>query len=63
VPVVTVDDDQPRRALSKQGSERRVSRVFTLDITDVELLCVCYLASVATAQIRYPLDNAKTQKI
>jgi hypothetical protein len=26
-----------------------ISRVFTLDTTDVELLCVCYLASVTTA--------------
>jgi predicted PurR-regulated permease PerM len=32
-----------------------ISRVFTLDTTGVELLCVCYLASVTTAQIRYSL--------
>jgi predicted PurR-regulated permease PerM len=36
-----------------------VSRVFTLDITDVELLCVCYLASVTTAQIRYSLRRLR----
>jgi hypothetical protein len=36
-----------------------VSRVFTLDTTDVELLCVCYLASVTTAQIRYSLRRLR----
>jgi predicted PurR-regulated permease PerM len=36
-----------------------ISRVFTLDTTDVELLCVCYLASVTTAQIRYSLRRLR----
>ena len=36
-----------------------VSRVLTLDTTDVELLCVCYLASVTTAQIRYSLRRLR----
>ncbi len=36
-----------------------ISRVFTLDTTHVELLCVCYLASVTTAQIRYSLRRLR----
>jgi predicted PurR-regulated permease PerM len=55
------------QAIGRQGigvrTEARdalsVSRVFTLDTTDVELLCVCYLASVTTAQIRYSLRRLR----
>jgi hypothetical protein len=55
------------QAIGRQGigvrTEARdalsVSRVFTLDVTDVELLCVCYLASVTTAQIRYSLRRLR----
>jgi predicted PurR-regulated permease PerM len=36
-----------------------ISRVFTLDTTDVELLCVCYLASVTAAQMRYSLRRLR----
>jgi hypothetical protein len=36
-----------------------IFRVFTLDTTDLELVCVCYLASVTTAQIRYSLRRLR----
>jgi hypothetical protein len=55
------------QAIGRQGigvrTEARdalsVSRVFTLDTSDVELLCVCYLATVTTAQIRYSLRRLR----
>jgi predicted PurR-regulated permease PerM len=36
-----------------------VSRVFTLDTSEVELLCVCYLATVTPAQIRYSVRRLR----
>jgi predicted PurR-regulated permease PerM len=36
-----------------------VSRVFALDTSEVELLCVCYLATVTPAQIRYSVRRLR----
>ena len=36
-----------------------VARIFTLDTTDVELLCVCYLTTVTPAQIRYSIRRLR----
>jgi hypothetical protein len=36
-----------------------VARVFTLDTNDVELVCVCYLATVTPAQIRYSIRRLR----
>jgi hypothetical protein len=36
-----------------------VARVFTLDTTDVELVCVCYLAAATPAQIRYSIRRLR----
>jgi predicted PurR-regulated permease PerM len=55
------------QAIERQGiavrTEARdalsVSRVFTLNTTEVELLCVCYLATVTPAQIRYSLRRLR----
>jgi predicted PurR-regulated permease PerM len=36
-----------------------VARVFTLDTDEVELVCVCYLATVTPAQIRYSIRRLR----
>jgi hypothetical protein len=36
-----------------------VARVFTLDTTGVELVCVCYLATATPAQIRYSVRRLR----
>ena len=36
-----------------------VSRVFSLDTDGVELMCLCYLASVTSAQIRYSVRRLR----
>jgi hypothetical protein len=36
-----------------------VSRVFSLDTDGVELVCLCYLASVTSAQIRYSVRRLR----
>jgi predicted PurR-regulated permease PerM len=36
-----------------------VARIFTLDTTDVELLCVCYLTTVSPAQVRYSIRRLR----
>jgi predicted PurR-regulated permease PerM len=55
------------QAVEKRGiavrSETRealsVARVFTLDTNDVELVCVCYLATVTPAQMRYSIRRLR----
>jgi hypothetical protein len=55
------------QAIEKQGiavrAESRdalsVARIFTLDTTDVELVCVCYLAAGTPAQIRYSIRRLR----
>jgi predicted PurR-regulated permease PerM len=55
------------QAIEKRGiavrSETRealsVARVFTLDTNDVELVCVCYLATVTPAQMRYSMRRLR----
>jgi hypothetical protein len=36
-----------------------MSRVFTLDTSGVELMCLCYLANVSSAQIRYSVRRLR----
>jgi 16S rRNA U1498 N3-methylase RsmE len=36
-----------------------VSRVFSLDTDGVELMCLCYLANVTSAQIRYSVRRLR----
>jgi predicted PurR-regulated permease PerM len=55
------------QAIEKQGIAARaesrdalsVARVFTLDTTGVELVCVCYLATATPAQIRYSVRRLR----
>jgi predicted PurR-regulated permease PerM len=55
------------QAIERQGiavrTETRdalsVSRIFALDTNDVELVCVCYLAAVTPAQIRYSVRRLR----
>jgi hypothetical protein len=55
------------QAIERQGiavrAETRdaltVARVFALDTNDVELVCVCYLATVTPAQIRYSIRRLR----
>jgi predicted PurR-regulated permease PerM len=55
------------QAIERQGiavrTEARdalsISRIFALDTTGVELLCVCYLSTVTTAQIRYSMRRIR----
>jgi hypothetical protein len=36
-----------------------VARIFALDTIDIELVCVCYLATVTPAQIRYSIRRLR----
>jgi predicted PurR-regulated permease PerM len=55
------------QAIEKQGiavrAESRdalsVARIFALDTNDIELVCVCYLATVTPAQIRYSIRRLR----
>jgi hypothetical protein len=55
------------QAIEKQGIAVRTeardalstSRIFALDTTGVELLCICYLSTVTTAQIRYSMRRIR----
>jgi predicted PurR-regulated permease PerM len=55
------------QAIERQGiavrTEARdalsISRIFALDTTGVELLCICYLSTVTTAQIRYSMRRIR----
>jgi hypothetical protein len=55
------------QAIERQGiavrTEARdalsISRIFALDTAGVELLCVCYLSTVTTAQIRYSMRRLR----
>jgi predicted PurR-regulated permease PerM len=44
---------------AEQWDALSVSRVFSLDTDGVELVCLCYLASVTSAQIRYSVRRLR----
>jgi predicted PurR-regulated permease PerM len=44
---------------AEQWDALSVSRVFSLDTEGVELVCLCYLASVTSAQIRYSVRRLR----
>jgi len=44
---------------AEQWDALSVSRVFNLDISGVKLMCLCYLANVTSAQIRYSVRRLR----
>jgi hypothetical protein len=44
---------------AEQWDAISMSRVFSLDTEGVELLCLCYLANVTSAQIRYTVRRLR----
>jgi hypothetical protein len=44
---------------AEQWDALSMSRVFSLDTSGVELMCLCYLANVTSAQIRYSVRRLR----
>jgi len=47
------------RARAEQANALSVSRIFGLDTKDVAIVCLCYVESVTTAQIRYAVRRLR----